>query len=408
MAYRTSARTSAKNAAVACASCGALARIALEDARLDDLRCARCGTEQPALRDAGDLSCAKIELTEVQGGSYEELRPLLADLGAPPEKTAAVRLSCDGLAADVSLSINSGAVMGVDLVVRASGLPPMRLVRETGEHADRKERGIVREVQTGDTPFDDAVYIETEAADADVLTVFASPAARAAAVLLLKDRSEIEIADSYVKLYVVKDGAAFDPAAIRRRLGLLRVLAGAPRPLVVEHVPVPPLVALTKTLTYVLGPIAILVAVIGCARYMTVSARPLVVGILAGLVLAALVAPVFTLLLRGRSTSHNDIFVCRVIAFVFLPVLAFGALLIWNGAMDTSPERVVDMPVLSTSVDNEDDGLFHVATVDDRNEGHSYSFRSSNLRVGKSKVRARLRSGALGWTWESGDAVALE
>ncbi len=407
MAYRTSARKSPNDTAVSCKSCAALVSISLEDGRHETFRCTRCDLEQPVLRDAGDLALASIAVVDVRPGSYEQLSALLAELGAPGT-TAAVVLRCDGLLCDLGLSINSGTVMGLDMVVGSAGLPPMRLVPEGDEHAYQKERGILREVQTGDAAFDDHVYIESAASDADVLTFFASPAVRAAAVQLLRSAGSVKIDDTGVSVYVPKDARAFDPDAIRGRLALLRVLAGAPRPLVPEHVPVPPIVSLTKTLTYLLAPVAVLVVFIGVARYMTLTARPLIVGIAMGVVLAALLAPVYTLLLRGRSTSHTDILVCRFIAFLFLPVLSFGVLLVWNGAMDRSPERVVEMPVVSISVDNEDDALFHVDTVDDREERHSYSFRDANLRVGTSKVRARWRSGALGWRWESGDAIAFE
>lgn len=407
MAYRTAARSSPSDTAVVCKACGGRTPIALEDKRHETFRCRTCELEQPVLRDADDLEVSTIELVEVRPGSYEELSPLLAELGSPG-KTIAVDLRCDGILCDLGLSINSGTVMGLDMIARYSGLPPMRLVREGQEHADKKERGIIREVQTGDPAFDDHVYIESAVSDGDVRTFFASHAVRAAAVQLLRHASEIKIDESGVSIYVPKDRSAFDTVAIRQRLALLRVLAGAPRPLVTEQIPVPVLASLTKTLTYLLGPVAILVVFIGLARYMTIGPRPLLVGIVLGVVLAALLAPVFTLLLRGRSTSHSDIFVCRVIAFLFLPVFSFGALLIWNGAMDQSPESEVEMPVVSTSVDSEDDALLHVDTVDEHNESHSYSFRNTNLRVGTSKVRVRWRSGALGWRWQSGDAIAFE
>lgn len=62
-------------------------------------------------------------------------------------------------------------------------------------------------------------------------------------------------------------------------------------------------------------------------------------------VLAVALRPLFTRLLRGRSTSHCDILVARIGTLVALPMFSVIALLIYIGLMDRSAEREVEMPV---------------------------------------------------------------
>jgi hypothetical protein len=87
-----------------------------------------------------------------------------------------------------------------------------------------------------------------------------------------------------------------------------------------------------------------------------------------------------------------------------VPFFTTGALLICNGAMDRSPERLVVMKVVSTSVDDDDSSKIHAKTVDDRGEERSYTF-SAPTPTAPALVQVKWRSGALGWAWESGPAT---
>jgi hypothetical protein len=301
---------------------------------------------------------------------------------------------------EACLSINSGTVTGLDLVAPSASLPEMRLLWERPDHVDAKTKGIVRELQTGDTTFDAAVYIESSATDDAVRTVLASPAVRTAAVKLLQHVDAITVRGSSVCAFVPKSEQPFDPPALRERLGWLRVVAGAPRPLEVEYTTEPLRATLVKTLAYFLAPIAIGLVVIAMNRYEPDGAAPLVVGALVGLLFAALLQPLVGVSLRGRSTSHRDVLVVRMITLFWLPVLAAGLLTTLNGALDRSPERVVTMKVVSFEGDTDDASFVHVKAVDDKGVEHSRSFKDTTPRQG-STMKIGWRDGAFGWQWES-------
>src|SRR5262245_29130894 len=97
-------------------------------------------------------------------GSYRELAQIAGALGVPFTNQAEIRLARDGYEIIVSLNINSGEVVGVDLYIRRDPImsggvwPEMLLRRETAGDVDAKRSGMNIEVQTGDPTFDGFVY----------------------------------------------------------------------------------------------------------------------------------------------------------------------------------------------------------------------------------------------------------
>ena len=87
-----------------------------------------------------------------------------------------------GVPVRVQLAVgNKGGITDIFLSARLRALVISTEVVVRQEHAlDRlgKRLGIDREVQTGDAAFDAAVYIESDAADADVLRLFADARVR--------------------------------------------------------------------------------------------------------------------------------------------------------------------------------------------------------------------------------------
>jgi hypothetical protein len=83
-----------------------------------------------------------------------------------------------------------------------------------------------------------------------------------------------------------------------------------------------------------------------------------------------------------------------------MPVLATGVLLIAKGALDHSPERIVEMRVQSAWADEDDGAKFHVRTLGE-GESQEYAFTGSKPSA-EMRVRARWRSGALGWNVANG------
>jgi hypothetical protein len=400
--YRTAPVRGAPDTIAVCRECGATSSV-VRGGPEDTFKCTRCDAEQLVLRAADDLDVHAITLARHEAtDAYEQLVPLLESFGVKG-KASQVALACDGIRVLVSLSLSSGTVVGLDMAAPAPGLPDLKLLRENLVHRDGKTNGLIHEAQTGDDAFDERVFIESELRDADLQSVLAAPAVRAAALKLLDVTEVIRMRDGEVSLTIPKSDEPFDPATIRTRAGWLRVLAGATRPIVAENVPVPTRTRIAKRLTYLFAPVGLTVGIAGGAGFGPTSGRPYVIGAALGIVLSFLIHPFFRRALAGRSTSHMDILGARFASLFFLPFFTTGALFFYNGAMDRSPEQLVVMKIVSSEIDSDDASKIQVETVDDKGERHSYTF-SAKRPPASARVFVKWRSGALGWTWASGDA----
>ncbi len=348
--------------------------------------------------DAGPL---KLTYVAHNKGSYSELGELLESFGRTNVQTTQVDLECDGIRMQVAIGLNSGTVTGCELVAFRSDLVPMRLVREGDTEREGKTTGLLTEVQTGDAAFDRAVFIETAAAAADVHAALAAPGVRAAIRRLLDEVPAVVITESHVRIEVPLSSTTFALEKIRERLAALRAVAGAPRPLVTTRVALPRAVLVTRGLVWTSLPVSVLTVVIGGQTYPTVTGRPFLTGLVLGLVIAALLAVVIGRTLRGRSTSGKEILRARLATFLSMPILSMGSLVMVNGALDDSPERVIEMNVDSSWVDSDDSSMFHVQTTGPEGGSHTYSFKGTKPS-GASRIFVPWRSGALGWTWQSG------
>lgn len=407
MAYRTSARSAPGDTAVCCVRCADLTSIAFEVDKRGDFTCSKCRLEQPVLPDASGPEIRELVLKDYDAvGSYDELTPFAKELGKDVTG-AGLHLVGDGVALKVSLSINSGAVVGLDHSATTTGLPSIRLLSEMPEHVVKKDAGIIKEVQTGDAAFDDTVYIESAARDEDVLTVLSSPAVRNAVMRLLSDTGAVVLHDGGVAIYVSRTAGPFEPKGLRERLGWLRIVAGAPRPLVSENVPVPRRARIVKQIVGWTYPFALFFTIMGLAKWTPLQGAVVFGCFAAGLVLAAFMVPVWSMLLRGRSTSHREILTWRIATFTYGPLLSLGALLTINGGFDGSKERIVTMKIAEVDKGHGEDGdVWHVKTFDEQGESHLYSF-SSEAKTNQ-LVKVGWKEGALGWRWESTDAIVIE
>lgn len=402
MPYRSGARPALPDTIVPCEHCGYGCRVVGAEVSVGTVvGCERCSRETRPLRPAGDLGARSLSITSAAESSvYAELLPFAQSLGKDVGATQ-MDLEVDGMVCTISISLNSGTVTGLDMVAHTSGLPTVRLVAEGGGHREWKNEGVSREVQTGDPRFDDAVYLESSMDDDAVRAPFASPAVREAVMSLVGTCQSLVMDKTGVSVSVERDNAAFDVALLRGRLELLRVVAGAPRALAAREIPLSRAARTLKLVTYVAGPIGLLLTIVGGLKYAPLAWTPILLALLAGLVLAALLFPVHAAVLRGRSTSHREITVARGSSLVFTPLLVLGSFLVVNGVLDTSPETRVPMRVVSTATDS--DGDAHVEVVDSR--GDTYRFKFGTFDPAKEKiVHVRLRQGALGVRWESGPA----
>ncbi len=396
--YRTAASRKPADTEIPCRACGIRTTVNLEQARNEIFTCENCGREQPVLRD--DTTVEKLKLIPTTGGKYEELVPLMREFGHD-EKASQVSVTVDGIVIMVSISLNSGTVTGIEMAAAAPDLFDMRFVREDGLHRKAKAKGISVEAQTGDAAFDDAVYIESKMSADSVRAVLAPPAVRKAILTLLSHVGSIHVSDGHVKIDIAKSDAAFDVDRIKERLALLRVIAGAPRPFDAVEMPVSPKATLAKVFMYAFSPIAIVTALYG-GSYTPLDKTPWLITVLSGFVLAAIFWPIYRRLLSGRSTSHRDLVIARVTSIIACPCFMSGALFIANATFDSAPAQAVDLKVLTTSIDNDDDSgnKMRVVAADATGRRYDYYFPPPPGDQKPTVVRVSWRKGAFGWRWE--------
>lgn len=394
MAYRTPAR-GAHDAEMACEACGE--SIVVRTAEREDVTCRRCGRHQSSHRET--IALERIEL--IHAGvpkGYDHLTPFLQELSPrAPGGSVALTVRADGLSCTVSLALNSGTVMGIDLVAHApAALPHVRLVPERKSHTKAKAKGVAIEVQTGDAEFDEAVYVESDAPAAEVQAFLAPPAVRRAAMQLLAIAKAVEIGAPGPKprVSVTIPSTNLAPSYITEHLAAVRVLAGAPRALVRGAPAVAVRIARTNAALWLTTLASVPLFLTGLFEFRPVNGAFVGPVAFPALVVALLLQLVLVPLLRGRSTSHRNIRVARVQLLVALPLLALGLTLIANGALDRSGERIVEMAVSSTSKDSDDRIWVH--TRDPAGHRHSYEASTDAVR----RVQAYWRDGALGIPWE--------
>lgn len=412
--YRTAAVMASPDATVLCRACAVQRVLSLDAQRDDTFECATCRLEQPVLRGNGndDLTVENMRVVSTDPGRYDDLVPflkVLAERGGNGGTAMSVQVTvdCDGIPISLCLDINSGSVRGLEMVAQAAGLPAMVLLRETDEHRHAEEKGVVREVQIGDAEFDSDVYIESAAAERSVKTVFASPGARRATQELLRTTSStIQITPAVVKVVVALEQLPFNPERILERLGWLRALAGAPRPLEVARVEMPAIARVVHRISWSMLPIGLLFAIASTIGFTPMNARSWIVGVISGFVIAAALQPLVTQALKGRATSLSEIKEVRILVFCAMPFVASGFLVFTNGAFDSSEARLIEMPVVSSNVDSDDSAKADVHTVDEWLESHVYSFDAPPPPPKTSKVLLHVKPGALGWRWHT-DSAAL-
>jgi hypothetical protein len=398
--YRTASRSEAREV-VLCPACAARVIVDGED----ELYCRSCGVREAILRADGTPR-TPIEVVDVKPSTYTELRAAVTALGHNGD-CASFKVRSDGLIVEVGLNIDSGVARGVEYSISTAGLPAMILRREQHPDVDAKESGVAREVQTGDEAFDRAVYIESDAADEDVLAVLAAPAVRAAAMSALHYVPRIKIEGIAIRASDDDRPDCFGAERVAELITALRVFAGAPRR--ARATPAAPRTAPRKlaSLVYLLMPLGIVATWIGSQSYPPVSYTNFIVfGSALAVVVAALIQPYLTRAVRGRSTSHRELVPLRFASFVGMVVFGIGFGVLLNGALDRSAPWTEDGVVDSTEHDDET-GTSHVTI-----RAHTCSTQVTvedamkQVRRGCS-AKLWLRGGAFGQAWKTQPAVVL-
>ena len=397
--YRRGPETHVARLRVACAACGQLASVGEAEA---SFRCARCDLEQETLRSDVEPRPAVVKSKHTEAGSYAELVPFTRSLGRE-ERCSAVYVIVDGIVGAVSIEIDSGVVAGVEMWMSADGFPDAVLRDETDEEREGKKRGVTHEAQTGDDVFDDLVFIASAAPDAELRAILSPPAARRAVLRLLRGCSRIVVSVTGIKASFRKGADAFDPEKIKARLGDLRILAGALRPIDLSVVPkdrVKQAFTVAALLSITLFPVLTAVA---AARWWPLGVSAPIVMLATGLALAIGLQPLVSRLARGRHDSHSTITVGRM-ATVSISMQATAIVLMAINALgSTAPARTLVTTIASISRDDENHATS--ATLAGAGPtailaGKSITFpdREHVVAPGQ-RVTVVVRLGALGWEW---------
>jgi hypothetical protein len=376
---------------VCCAACGALAQLGKETT----FRCGRCGREQSAAPPPHVELLRATKHQERRG--YDELAAFAGALGIRAPCTS-IELSVDGLELEVSLDIDSGRVRGLDMSSRSTRLPEVRFRRENSGDREAKEKGVSRELQTGDPTFDDAVYIESDAADADLLVYLSSPHVRAAIVELLRSFEDLQVhADRIDATRNFGIPAAFHPDQIRRHLALLRLLAGTTRSL--APAPEKSGASWLMLLTLANLPAGWIAFGFIAHAYAPLDLSLVWISFAVGVAIALFSWPLFSRVLRGRSTSHTDLGVTRGASFASFPATVAALALLVNAGFDQAETRTRTLSVTGVDYDDED----HVSKTSARGDEvgpWSFHFRDPKklVQVGQ-RVTVKTRPGTLGYEW---------
>ncbi len=334
-------------------------------------------------------------------GGYSQLDAVGVTLGFPPRGAAALEFSVNGAACSIALSIDSGTVTGLDLSVRAEGPAPasgplISLRPETAFDRTGKERGIAREVQLGEERFDAAVYVDSNATDAEVRRVLSAPGIRAAVQSLLGTGAEdLRIDSTGVSAHWKKSPECFLPEHVLSVLESLLLVHRAGRPK--GPVRATPGDGLQSLL------IAMLMA-IGGALFFANSRWDAPVGLLGAGAFLGLVVSFFCIApgirhVSGGSSSHRAARVVTITLLLDLPLAGALGMLLLNCGLDGSEGRTLSGLVRDAS-DPEGDENQQVEVIWEDSSVETFHGASNSWQVGE-RAQKTVQQGLLGveWSW---------
>lgn len=216
---------------------------------------------------------------------------------------------------------------------------PIEVRIETSIDRLGKRLRINREVQTGDAVFDEAVYVESDAPDADVRRVLGDADVRRRIVgMLERGFQAVTIDERRGRVVAVRDpeGAALDVEAVREVCRDLASMASSVPP--PPEGSRPPPLWLAGPITAAVSAVAAFVGVtlVSWSRsgYYPLEHGASLVGGGIGLVAWLCALPLVGALVRGRSVSFRLFGACACLLFVALPLSGAGLAVGLNGRMD--------------------------------------------------------------------------
>lgn len=190
------------------------------------------------MSDAAELRQAwRLVSGPAPDGPYTELAAAARALEVDYHGAPVLSFTLNGQPLTLSLVIDSGAVTGLSLRLGLEREPggaeaSIKLRRETRADREGKTRGIAREVQLDEQEFDDAVYVDATASDAEVRRIFATPSRRSAVLALLAAGATLELTHEAVTATWPRLGSIepFGPEQVKQSIRHVLTLAGAGGP----------------------------------------------------------------------------------------------------------------------------------------------------------------------------------
>lgn len=336
-------------------------------------------------------------------GRYAELGPIAAALGLPWTGGAELRFQRDGFAVTVGLRIDSGSVMGVDLVVHRPGWPDLELRDETDGDRRAKASGMNVEVQTGDADFDRRIYIESSYGQAVLGPMLASSELRRLLAELVSRYGPVSVTSEGLTVATHRVGRQLlAPAAFMALFEIVMRAAHALPALPANAPKVPERgfgIFVVAVLSVLAGFVA-LPAMRGLGAPESWLVRPL--ALLAGFVVAIALAPGIRMRARGHSRSAFWAGGAILAFAIGLPLVAMQAVLGINAAFDTSPPQRREARIV-TAKNYLDDSEPKVDVALEWSDGRKEAMTLDDPRPQAARVGDRVdtvrRRGLLGIAW---------
>ncbi len=342
-------------------------------------------------------------------GKYTQLAEVARALGLAYRGALALDFTVDGAPVTMSLEVDSGTVVGLSLKLalevphHVPAGPTLELRKEDDADRTGKRRGINRELQTGDAPFDEAVYVDSDASDDDVLRVLASARVRGAALALLEGgASAVQLTTHHVTVRWKerKTPGVYEPAHLLPALRDVLAVASAGGPHTRgpsqrgRWLPWAALLGLFFGLPYT----AVVLGV-----YAPEDRSLPLLGLLVGPALSIAARPLLARYLAGYSASWARYRISVTGLFLAFALLGAGVPAHLNAALDRS--RPVDEPgtVVSVGRRDEENGTTEVEVewIDGRRTTASVR---PPVAAGDTVVQRR-HAGALGQSWTEAPLV---
>jgi hypothetical protein len=329
-------------------------------------------------------------------GPYKEFAPYARFRSVPYAGAIGLSILDEGRTIRLSYSLNSGTINGYDVSVPIAPTPVILLRPETSTDKEGKARGINREVQVGDSTFDDRVYIESDAEDQAILRALPDEVRSAVLRLFEKGASSVLLGLHRAQFNVPTADRRniFDPQHMEAVIAATRALARIPA--ISPHAVVPNTggngtVLLSVLFSFAAVPLMIAALVVWPLCSIGLPFLAALVGFTAWW----LSRSTFARSTAGHSRSYRRYLTSLGFTFFAFPAAAIAIAVTMNGALDHAAERVRSGKI--TNVSSDDDGT----TIDVRWDDGSSTSTSHFSGVPKAglRVTGHFHPGALAAEW---------